>query len=177
MGREARRRHEQLKAKILDEIADWTRPATAEEQHVAAEIAKLPTVMVRREPAERLAWARMKSGECHTNCLWYEENDPTRSFKAVAGWWKQPYGVYTFHSVIRNGNDYVCITPAPGPNEFEFAPDPEITRVEEESGSGSFRRLGNEVPKIRAKRSRADDQGWYDHQRAHPRWHGPGEGR
>jgi len=150
MGREAKLRREQLKARILAEVGDWTRPGTPEEQQLAAEIARLPTVMVRREAASQLRWAWMKAGQCHTNCRWYEENDPKRSFKAVAGWWKQPHGIYTFHSVISDGTHYVCITPGPGPDEleFEFSPDPEIVPVDGEDRHGTFQRRGQEVPRF-----------------------------
>ena len=36
MGQEARRRREKLKATILDEMEDWTRPASAEEAALLA---------------------------------------------------------------------------------------------------------------------------------------------
>lgn len=148
MGREARRRREQLKAKALAEMHDWTRPPTAEEALLVTEIDNLPTVTVRREIARRLSWAGMKAGDCHANCRWYEEHDPNGSFKAAAGWWKQPHGVHMLHSVIRAGDVYVCITPGPPPDEFKFAPDPEITYVGDDSGMRSLRRRGQNPPKL-----------------------------
>jgi hypothetical protein len=150
MGREAKLRREQLKARILAEVSDWTRPASAEEEKLAAEIAKLPAVTVRRESGSRLRWAWMKPGQCHTNCRWYEENDPNRTFKAVAGWWKQPHGIYTFHSVVTDGEHYVCITPGLGPDEleFEFSPDPEVERIIDSDRHGTFRRRGLPVPRF-----------------------------
>lgn len=139
-----------MKARILAEIDDWMRPASPEEAHLAAEIARLPAVLARREPASQLRWARMKPGQCHTNCRWYEENDPKGTFKSVAGWWKQPHGTYTFHSVVTDGEHYVCITPGPGPDElvFDFSPDPEIERVIKSDKHGTFQRRGLPVPRF-----------------------------
>jgi hypothetical protein len=150
MGREAKLRREKMKARILAEIGEWIRPGTPGEAELAGEIARLPTFLAKREPASRLAWAWMKPGECHTNCRWYEENDPSKKFKSVAGWWKQPHGIYTFHSVITDGEHYVCITPGPGPDKvvFEFSPDPNVERVIESDKHGTFQRRGLPVPKI-----------------------------
>jgi hypothetical protein len=42
------------------------------------------------------------------------------------------------------------LTTGPGPDEleFEFAPDPEVTRVEVEPGHGTFLRRGQELPRF-----------------------------
>ncbi len=148
MGQEARRRREKLKAMMLDEVADWTRPASVEETALLAEVERLPIVTVERMPAERLSWMRMEPRKCHVNCDWYERNDPEAAWKTVAGWWLQPYGVYMFHSVVRRGNAYACITPQAVnvPDIFEFAPDPEAVRVEDATGRSSFQRRGERMP-------------------------------
>jgi len=150
MGREAKLRREQMKSRILAEIGEWTRPGTRGEAELAGEISQLPTAMAKRESASRLRWAWMKHGECHTNCRSYEENDPSKKFKSIAGWWKQPHGIYTFHSVITNGEHFVCITPGPGPDEmvFEFSPDPEVERITKDDKYGTFQRRGVPVPKF-----------------------------
>jgi hypothetical protein len=55
MGREAKLQREQMKARILAEIGEWTRPGTPEEAELAGEIARLPTVPAKRKSAGRLS--------------------------------------------------------------------------------------------------------------------------
>lgn len=143
---EAKLRRKREKAMLLSEWADWTRPPTPEEALLVAEIDKLPTVTVQRQPVEALTWGRMKAKECHANCQWYEDNDPNGEHKAVRGWWKQPNGIHMLHSVIRRGDDYACITPGPPPDFYQFAPDPEILFVNDERGS--LKRRGQIPPKF-----------------------------
>lgn len=147
MGREARLRKEKIKAAILAEVDDWTRPATPEEAALLAEIEKFPTVIVHRVPDERLAWMRMEPRQCHVNCDFYEREDSEKIAKAIPGWWLQPNGIYMFHSVVSGRGGHMCMTPqAPNvPAVFEFAPDPKIKRVEVK-GMVSFRRDGVDIP-------------------------------
>lgn len=124
---EAKRKEATLRAVILKECELWDKPGTPEEAANVAEILELPVVAVRREAAERLAWAGMQPRECHANCIWYAENDPTRQTEHVVGWWRQG-DIFALHSVIRTRGEYMCITPQERdvPPVIPFIPDAKI---------------------------------------------------
>lgn len=127
---EAKLRREQMRAIMLAQADNWSRPASAWEADLVAELLDMPVVHVPRLSAEDIAWMGMPPNECHANTRWYEANDPTGQAKAVSGWWVQGLD-FVLHSVLGNKGQYRCITPSRGgETELFFIPDPKIAWVE-----------------------------------------------
>lgn len=129
MGQAKLRRLRQ-RASILRVLDGWSKEPSAWEKEALAAIRSLPVVRVEREPAARLAWARMKERLCHDNCAWHEQNDPSGDSKAITGWIvDSATGNYVLHAVVRSSRgEYRCITPVPHVSDthFDFVPDPDI---------------------------------------------------
>jgi hypothetical protein len=132
---EAKRREKELRDEFLKEADRWSFPPSEWEQKVVAELQAAEPIWVERMPREQVDWMRMPPGKCHANAQWYEDNDPSKTFKAVAGWLVDPEGNYVFHSVVSDGENYACITPSradPRPM-FEFIPDPKVTWYDDDA--------------------------------------------
>ena len=58
-----------------------------------------------------------------------EDNCPVEQTHQVLGWWfNKDENVYVLHSVIRQGDNMICVTPSPydAENPFHFIPDEKI---------------------------------------------------
>ena len=141
---EAKRKLEAMRASMLENIERWSFPPSDWEKAVVASISQLTVVMVERASDDQLAWARMKPQECHANARFMEENCPDGRTRQILGWWFQQ-GQYVLHSVIRQGDTMICVTPSPynTENPFQFIPDDEI-EVRKEGDQYVFYR--NEQP-------------------------------
>lgn len=128
----AKRKREELRKALLEEMDKWSFPSTEWETRTVEEIRKLPVVKVRRYPDDTLAWMRMPPRQCHANARFMQENDPERRARQVTGWWVQE-GDYLLHSVVARDGEYLCVTPAPLHQDdlFDFIPDPKIEWREE----------------------------------------------
>jgi hypothetical protein len=148
---EAKRRREEMRATFLKFSERWSFPASDWEAAAIAEVERLPVVRAFRVPAEQIAYMRMPAQECHTNCRWYEENDPEGKVRAAVGWLPQP-GVFVLHSVVERGGKLMCITPNAfvGGDTLDFIPDAKIQWREGEGGVRHFTRDGQDIgPGIR----------------------------
>lgn len=127
---EAKQRREKLRASMLAQADDWSRPPSAWEAELVEELLDMPAVRVPRLPATDITWMGMPANECHANTRWYERNDRTGQAKSVSGWWLQGLD-FVLHSVLGNQGQYRCITPsAGGETEIIFIADPKIEWVE-----------------------------------------------
>lgn len=129
---EAKRKLEAMRASMLKDIDRWSFPPSDWEKAVVASISQLTIIMVERASDEQLAWARMKPQECHANARFMEANDPDGRTRQILGWWFQQ-GQYVLHSVIKQGDTLICVTPSPynTENPFPFIPDDKIEVREE----------------------------------------------
>lgn len=126
---EAKRRAEATRTLMLIECDQWSKDPSDEEAAALAELLALPSVIAVRATPENMRQMGMCSKDCHENCHWFADNDPDGEWQHVFGWWKQPSALL-LHSVIRRGDQYVCITPQADPgvgNKFTFIPDDAIT--------------------------------------------------
>lgn len=135
---EAKKRLIRQRESILRVLDQWAKPPSNAEQEALAAIQTLPIIRVQRAPRGQIAWMRMKERLCHDNCAWYEENDPTKGWKAVTGWIvDQATGNYVLHAVIcSSSGEYRCITPIPHASIqwFDFIPDPSIVTTRDDRG-------------------------------------------
>ncbi len=140
---EAKRKQAEQQANVRAMMAKWIGPDIPGEADIANEIEALPSEWVNRADRAQLEWAKMKVGDCHGNCIWYERNDPDGHHKRVTGWIiDEVHGVYILHSVVKRGDESICITPTlDGTNGCEFRPDPDVIMTEED-GRMVFHRKG-----------------------------------
>lgn len=126
---EAKRKSEAMRAAMLIECDQWSKPPSDTEKQALDELLAMPSVKAVRATAQNIQMMGMNPKDCHENCTWYATNDPSGEWEHVFGWWIQPNAL-VLHSVIRRGDDYVCITPqvdrAVGAM-FTFIPDAAIT--------------------------------------------------
>lgn len=143
---EAKSRQRALRADFNRVLDMWSFPPSDAEAATVAAVQGLPSVIVERESAERLAWAGMKPRLCHDSCAWYARNDPTGQTKVVTGWMREPTGNYVLHAVVAIGSVYRCITPTPGePSRFLFIPHPDIETVRQDDLKYRHTRKGYEI--------------------------------
>lgn len=111
---------------VLAKGRDWDFPDSEWETKAVDEIMAMAdeAVIVTRVPVAQLEWMRMPAGQCHANAGWYAERDPRATM--VTGWWVQ-FPSFVLHSVVRIGNEYLCVTPTPfDEGGFHFIPDAKI---------------------------------------------------
>ena len=119
-----------MRREALKKSAEWDFPTSAWEEEVCAELREDDVVLVRRAPAEQLAWSRMPAGQCHANARWYEQNDSSGKARMVTGWWVQ-WPNFVLHSVVEIDRQLICITPSSfHESEIPFIPDPKISWIE-----------------------------------------------
>lgn len=126
---EAKRKSDALRAAMLIECSQWSKPPSDIERAALDELIAMPSVRAVRATAQNLQMMGMSAKDCHENCHWYAKNDPSGEWQHVFGWWMQPSAL-VLHSVIRRGDEYVCITPQADPAvgaQFTFIPDEAIT--------------------------------------------------
>lgn len=128
----------------------WNFPPSPEEDALVAELQTMPVRTVTRYPPDVLEWMRMPPHECHANALFMERNDPDGKMRRVSGWIIEP-GRYVLHSVVDQGGELVCVTPAPMVPlvEFPFVPDPEIEWRERGEYVSAYRRGRKIGPGVR----------------------------
>lgn len=138
---EAKRKIEELKSLVIKQFERWDFPSTDAEVEAVREIRQLPVVMVQRYPADKLAWMRMPTNQCHANARFMVDNDPEGKIRQVTGFWPQA-GNFVLHSVIEREGVLNCVTPLPfeAPAVFPFIPDPEIEWVEEGDYRTAYRK-------------------------------------
>jgi hypothetical protein len=124
---EAKKKREIMRQAILEGLDEWSFPVSQWEKRSVAEIQSLPRVKVNRYPDEVLSYMRMPARRCHENAHFMQNNDPEGKIKHIVGWWVQGED-FVLHSVVLQGDQYVCVTPAPleSENTFEFVPDEKI---------------------------------------------------
>ena len=79
--------------------------------------------------------------ECHANAIFIQRNDPEKKMRRVSGWIVED-GLFVFHSVVRQGRNLICVTPAPlsnGETHFPFIPDARIKWREVEGFMTAYR--------------------------------------
>jgi len=144
---ESKQRRLRERATLLKVLDLWSKEPSAGEMETLAAIRSLPIVGVERDPADRLAFMRMDEGLCHSNCAWFEQNDPSRAWKAITGWIvDSATGNYILHAVIRSSRgEYRCITPMPyvSATHFDFIPDPCIITTHYDDNSFHHLRNGH----------------------------------
>jgi hypothetical protein len=146
---EARRRKEQLRSIMMEELTTMAAAPSEQELQLAAELLLLPAAWAQRESPERLAWANMQPRQCHPNVAAYVRLDPNQRSIHRVGWWKQG-AQFVLHSVVEIDGAFVCLTPQqPGvPDRFPFVLDPKITLSDDGGGIIGFRRDGQPFPKV-----------------------------
>src|ERR1700682_1693078 len=129
---QAKIRREALRQETLKKSEEWNFPASPWEAAVCAELQEEAVVLVRRAPAEQLAWSRMLASQCHGNARWYTKNDPSGKARMVTGWWVQ-WPNFVLHSVVEIEGRLICITPSSfhDDGEIPFIPDAKISWIED----------------------------------------------
>ena len=136
---EAKRRTSAMRKMLIAEAKGWCFPPSEEEAKTLLEIQKICPITVYRISQDQLDYMRMKPKECHTNCMFYVENDPFKAYEHVIGWINAG-GAFILHSVLKRAHEYSCITPMPyhiTPDVFDFYPDEHI-RMEANEHTGVF---------------------------------------
>lgn len=142
---EAKRKTDALRRSMLAEMDLWMKPPTESERQLAAEIATLPVVTVKRPPREDILRNGMLPQECHQNCVSYCQLDPERKSAVVSGWWIKG-DCFISHSVVERDGFLFCVTPFfLDEREFRFAPDPKIEWHEDGAGRTQSTRDGRSL--------------------------------
>lgn len=128
---------EALRQKLLARIEEWSFAPTPDEAAIVAAVDDLPVVIVKKVSAEQIAFMRMPDGQCHANADWYARNDPSGRWKMVSGW-MHGGDAYVLHSIISDGENYLCLTPFLTVDDeyFPFVPD---TALCWQDGADGFR--------------------------------------
>lgn len=148
---EAKRKADAMRAMMLVECDQWSKPPSDVEKEALDEILALPAVEAVRASAHDLQKMGMNPKDCHDNCRWYAQNDPAGEWEHIFGWWKQPSAL-VLHSVICRADEYVCITPQADPavgNNFTFIPDPAIALAQDGDQVVLLRNGQNHYPGLR----------------------------
>ncbi|MFO0991881.1 MAG: hypothetical protein U1E67_08130 [Hyphomicrobiales bacterium] len=125
---QAKIRQAALREHMLAEGKKWEFPTSERERLLCEELLTGEIIRVRRAPDSLLRRMGLKSQDCHSNVWWYVANDPEKKSKAVVGWWLQ-WPDLVLHSVIRQGDDLICITPQDLSNDHDlhFIPDQKVS--------------------------------------------------
>lgn len=107
---EAKRKSENARLGLIEELDKWLFPATDWERLAVKEILATPSAHVTRLPADQLARMNMKAQQCHVNASEYARLDPEKKTEHLIGWWVQPERL-VLHSVVRREGTLICLTP------------------------------------------------------------------
>lgn len=144
MGDAKRRRAEEERIRreaFRTGLEFWLFEPTAEEADIVAELDETDGVWASRLPAKDLLEAGINRGRCHDNADHFERLFGGE-FVAVRGWAiSAPLGDYVCHSVISDGDRWVCVTPTEDiDDKFIFLPDPALS-----DGDGVMLRNGKPI--------------------------------
>lgn len=128
--------------KFKEGLEYWLFEPTPTEKDTFEELSLIQPIEVGRMPAADLEHGGFERGRCHDNAIRFERLTGAE-WKAVLGWCiTVPSGDYLCHSVVSDGERWLCVTPTEDGSApfFEFLPDPNL-----ESGDNVMLRRGKPI--------------------------------